>query len=253
MPRTFLIAVGSLAVAAVLWLALRARPASAGPPVVLWAWERAEDLRFLDPAQVAVAYLAGTVTLTGEHAVAVPRMQPLGVAPGTVLAAVVRIETSSSSPPRFTPGQGWEAAEAIAALASRPEVSTCQVDYDAPASARPFYAALLADLRRRLPPGRRLSITALASWCLGDPWIDQLPVDEAVPMLFRMGPVGREVRRRLDEGRDFSSRLCRHSAGVSTDEPLPQLRPRRRVYIFHPKPWTETAARSIIRQVRSWQ
>ena len=32
-----------------------------------------------------------------------------------------------------------------------------------------------------------LTITALASWCDGDDWIDGLPVADASPMLFRMG------------------------------------------------------------------
>ena len=39
---------------------------SAVPLLVLWAWERPEDLRFLDPIRVGVAFLAATVRLWAE-------------------------------------------------------------------------------------------------------------------------------------------------------------------------------------------
>ena len=44
-------------------------------------------------------------------------------------------------------------------------------------------------VRRRLPRDLPLSMTALASWCAGDTWIEALPVDEAVPMLSRWGRI----------------------------------------------------------------
>ena len=40
-------------------------------------------------------------------------------------------------------------------------------------------------------------MTALASWCLSDRWISDLPVDEAVPMLFQMGPETPDIKRML--------------------------------------------------------
>ena len=56
-----------------------------------------------------------------------------------------------------------------------------------------------------------LTITALESWCDRDHWIGGLPVADATPMLFRMGP-----GERIPE--DFAIGLCRSSLGVSTDE-----------------------------------
>ncbi|MGB0036522.1 MAG: hypothetical protein WBP79_13720, partial [Candidatus Acidiferrales bacterium] len=35
------------------------------PRVMLWAWERSEDLRGIDPREAGVAFLARTVFLTG--------------------------------------------------------------------------------------------------------------------------------------------------------------------------------------------
>ncbi len=244
--------IATAVLAGLLWLHARRGPANT-PAIFLWAWERPEDLRYLDTKTAGVAYLSGTITLRGDDTIIVPRLQPLRVASGASMSGVVRIETDAGFSPSLSNGQRKAAVEGILRLTYRPGAAGCQVDFDAVQSQRGFYAALIRDLRRRLPGDWRLSITALASWCLDDDWIAGLPVDEAVPMLFRMGPDGPGIRRRLQSGSDFQDRACRTSAGVSTDEPLPPLRRGRRVYIFHPKPWTEASARAIIGQVRSWQ
>src|SRR3982750_598009 len=51
------------------------------PARILWAWERAEDLEFLDPNQFAVAFLAQTLVLKNDEVVFRPRRQPLKVGP----------------------------------------------------------------------------------------------------------------------------------------------------------------------------
>jgi hypothetical protein len=121
-----------------------------------------------------------------------------------------------------------------------------QVDFDARVSERAFYRGLLERLHEELSRDVRLSITALASWCLDDPWIRDLPVDEAVPMLFRMGPDRDAVLDYLASGGDFKVDLCRHSAGLSLDEPVYRVPRGRTLYFFSPGRWTpqliETAA-----------
>lgn len=223
------------------------------PKLVLWAWERPEDLSFIDPSEVSVAYLAGTIRLRSGAVEAVPRLQPLKVPKKTRVAAVVRIESAASASTPLTAAQREQAVSAIVWMTNRPGTVGTQIDFDARSSERAFYGDLLRDLRRRLPSGVALSITALASWCMEDDWIAGLPIDEAVPMLFRMGPGDAEVRRRLRRGQDFTDPACRLSAGVSTDEPLPRLHYGRRVYIFHPRPWTAASAAIILREVKSWQ
>jgi hypothetical protein len=115
-----------------------------------------------------------------------------------------------------------------------------QIDFDATVSERNFYRSLLETLRRDLPASTRLSITALASWCAGDDWLSDLPIDEAVPMLFRLGVDRRQFHRRLETGQPFESRMCQKSAGVSTDEPV-NPPPVARLYIFNPKPWSKSS------------
>ena len=61
------------------------------PQKIIWAWERPEDLRFLDPKVYGVAFLAQTIFLEKDGVSPKPRRQPLEVAPGTYLIAVTRI------------------------------------------------------------------------------------------------------------------------------------------------------------------
>jgi hypothetical protein len=104
-----------------------------------------------------------------------------------------------------------------------------------------------------MPPRVRLSITALASWCIHDDWLTTLPVDEAVPMLFRMGADRPQIVQHLKSGGVFSPALCRHSLGISLDEPLPAMPSGRRVYVFNPRSWSQEDVRKIVEEINRWQ
>jgi hypothetical protein len=207
---------------------------------MVWAWERPERLEFLDARQTGVAFLASTVTIRDQDVWVQPRMQPLRIPKDARLMAVVRIEAQR---PALRDGQRRAAVDAIVAASHLPRVSAVQIDFDATLSQREFYRAMLYDLRARLPQ-TPISITALASWCVSDNWLAGLPIDEAVPMLFRMGRDDRAIRLRLRAGDDFREPLCRASIGVSNDEPLPALPSGRRVYWFAPRVWTQVAYRA---------
>jgi hypothetical protein len=223
--------------------ARRADPLPGFPRVFIWAWERREDLSRIDPRSVGVAFLARTVCPREDGVFVRPRMQPLLVPPNTTLIAVVRVESGGHASGADVP----RTARAIADAAGMPGVRALQVDFDAVASERVFYRALLQDLRRRVPPQRPLSITALASWCESDGWISGLPVTEAVPMLFRMGP------ERYSAGGDFRGDLCRSSVGISTDELPSRIPSGRRVYVFNPRAWSADQLQAMLRKVGQWQ
>jgi hypothetical protein len=236
--KTLAAAAGIVAIA-FLW-PRPADPLPDFPHVFLWAWEVPENLEFLDPHAAGVAFLARTVCLRGGSVSVRPRLQPLRYAPGTVLMAVVRVEPQDSNLP---PVDATSAA--IAESAAIPNVRALQVDFDATLSQRAYYRELLANLRRRVPPSTPISMTALTSWCQSDGWIAGLPVVEAVPMLFRMGPGERPART-------FRPALCQSSAGVSVDELLREPPSAARLYIFNPRPWTEATYRAALREVRKW-
>jgi hypothetical protein len=276
------------------------------PHVMLWAWERPEDLRAISSRKMGVAFLARTVELRslplrgefakkgtpgetwfGRDAAASPgvtlkpRMQPLRVGKEAVLMAVVRLETTNdlwhrpidsksdaadaSAMTLYSDVQRETVVNMIVAAARLPQVKALQIDFDAARSEQLFYASLLKNVRAELPEGMPLSITALASWCISDPWLDGLPpgtIDEAVPMLFRMGPDGLEVASYVESGGEFRARACRGSVGVSTDERFSQAIlsgaiatknwSGRRIYVFSPQSWVESRAEALSAEVAKW-
>lgn len=206
---------------------------SDAPQVMLWAWERPLDLRSIDTATTGIAFLAQTLTLEGDDVRFDPRRQPLQVAENAYLIAVTRIETvrKTESRPTYSPEQTERIAALVNDTLERPNVRGVQIDFDAVASERPFYRRLIAELRQNLPAGTPLTMTALASWCVGETWLNDMDVDEAVPMAFEMGADTERVRSYIKSGQDWTVPLCRESYGVSADEPpLEGLRPERRVY-----------------------
>lgn len=204
------------------------------PRIVLWAWERPEDLRFLAGRKVGVAFLAATVRFSGGATHVVRRRQPLLVDKATPLMAVVRVETTRGAKAALSAEQ----REAVIATALRaadlPRMSAVQIDSDAVVSERAFFRKVLTDLRARLAPRTGLSFTALGSWCAGDRWLEGLPVDETVPMLFQMGPDAAVIRARAAAG--GLAPECRGATGLATDEAFAQTSGR--VYLFSPEPWT---------------
>jgi hypothetical protein len=215
------------------------------PDLMLWAWERPEDLRGLD-RRIGVAFLAQTIRIATSDFIVVPRRQPLRVAPETMLVAVTRIETGRAAQPDRTDIDSL--ASAILRTTTLPRIAVVQIDFDAVASERTMYAHLIRRVRQQLEPSLPLSVTALASWCKDDDWLGDLPADEVVPMLFRMGPANEPFRSMARSPRQGQP-ACRHAIGTSLDEPIAVARDRRRRYVFSPKAWTpqlvEHAARGL--------
>jgi Protein of unknown function (DUF3142) len=210
------------------------------PRVTLWAWERPEDLSSADSEQFAIAYLDQTLTISLiVHAQ--PRRDPVIFPAAAARIPVVRIE--AARPALLDAEARAEAIRAILDSARAPGIAALQVDFDATRSQRDWYRELIVELRREMPPQLPLSITALASWCSYDDWLRGLPVDEAVPMFFRMEP---DRRRAPANFGDFQIRepLCRSAVGVSTGEPWPSGLSGKRIYVFPDHGWhTDLTAR----------
>src|ERR1700690_3976997 len=94
-----------------------ADPLPGFPHVFLWAWERPENLEFLDPHSTGVAFLARTVCLGGGVVSVHPRVQPLRYPRAGVLMAVVPVEPQGSALPPVE-----AASAAIAEAAAIPGV-----------------------------------------------------------------------------------------------------------------------------------
>ena len=213
------------------------------PLVILWAWERPENLEYVDPQRFGVAFLAQTLTIKADEVTYNPRRQPLKVHPNAKLIAVTRIESEKTTRERaaLSDEQRMKLVERILKTLELENVTAIQIDFDAVSSERDFYRKLLQDLRRELPDNVPLSMTALASFCVGDRWLNDLPVDEAVPMVFRMGTDSERIKSMLRSGADFRGNLCQRSYGIALDEPIKtSFEKQRRVYVFNAHSWTPT-------------
>ena len=219
--------------------------------LVVWAWERSEDLRFLPPG-VEIAVQTGFVVLSSDQVLARGRRHALLAQPGQVTINVVHVQIDPVHPPLWTPAQRSKAAREVVRLAGNPRARRVQIDFEAPASRRTLVLDLTGDVRAKLPPDTGLSMTALASWCEGETWISQSKADEIVPMLFRMGAGGAAIRSRLNAGEDFATPRCRSALGVSTDTPIPRAPLGRRVYLFNPHSWTPSDFDRVRRSLRAW-
>ncbi len=250
-------ALGALAVLVLLGFAgdrmrtARASPRIDLPQLMLWAWDRDDDLRFLDKSDTGVAFLAATLTLRGDGVVLTPRHNPLAVPEGIKRVAVIHVETDRANPPQLSREQMQRFVEVLGAVSDEVPHHVLQVDYEAVASQRAFFIEAIAALRLRLP-GAPISVTALASWCINENWTARLDADEVVPMLFRMGYEGRRVRALFAKRGDFRSPDCRSSFGIATDE-LPAVLPSgRRVYVFSPRRWSEESYKTVRTRINQW-
>ena len=235
-----------------LLLAASCRPApSPSSPLVLWAWERPEDLRFAG-ASAEVAVQTGFVELSGDGLQARGRRSPLRTAspPST---ALVHVQIDHDRPLEWTPLLRSRTSAAILHYAAAVPVRRVQLDFEVRGSERAVLLDVLADLRRGLPAGTALSMTALASWCDTEGWLDRAPVDEIVPMVFRMTAGGEALRKRLAAGGDFRNPRCRTALGIATDSPVVRAPPGRRVYLFNPRSWTAADFEKARQGVEGWR
>ena len=85
-------------------------------------------------------------------------------------------------------------------------VAGLQLDIDSPTSALPRYAEFIREVRKRLPDGMRISITALLDWFRDGAGIDAViaAVDEFVPQFYDIGDPGdaqAAIASRIDAAR----------------------------------------------------
>lgn len=180
------------------------------------------------------------------------RTQPLALPAGVRLVPVVHVEAAADAPADLTPAQ----RDVIVAAALRHAATATagagllQLDFEAPFRQHDTYRTLVAAIRKALPADVRLSVTALAHWCSQGDWLDRLPVDEVVPMLYRLGPHADDWRRRFAQNDAGLARRCRGPAlGFATNDPPPTTLLARtiRPYWFDEAAWSNPSRPPLYR------
>ncbi|MCK9265653.1 hypothetical protein M0P98_02020 [bacterium] len=217
----------------------------------IWAWERTENLLFLEGSDVEINFYAGITLYKNGITSFTPRRNPLIVPDDVYLIAVFRIENRQSFIP--TSNQLEETVKNILNVCNNKRISGCQIDFDAKVSEQVFYKQLLTSLKKNLPYYKILTMTALASWSYEGSWLDSLPVKYATPMFFRMGVDDFSIRNMLVGESFMGSKVTKEFVGISTDEPLPPAKylRNRKFCIFNSKPWTEENFKEIISKVEN--
>lgn len=220
-----------------LFMALLAQEGVAQTRTLLWVWDRPQLFASL-PEATGVAYLHATVRLSGTESRTSWRQWPLRVAPGATVVPVVHVALDNLSPSPLDDAQQQAIAAAIEHAATHGNRSGwVQLDFEARRSQREAYVALLRRLQPLRQGGMRISATALASWCMDDPWLPAGLLDEIVPMYFRMGGESARIRQRLGTTGKAAVPACRNAAGLMLGEDWPALRDVKRRYVFHAGSW----------------
>jgi hypothetical protein len=215
-----------------LWPALALALALGGPQTstrasnapasntIPWVW--ATHDRIPDAATDA-AVLIESFHLIGTAVHWRPRglIVPLPAADPPRITPVVHVEVSRVAPPPSLLVAKEQIAAAVLRAARGSTSGWVQLDLEAPLRLKADYLELVQFTRASLPPGMRLSVTALAWWCTGGQWLDTLAADEVVPMFFRMGKDSAALRQTVSQSPERLHPKCRSGAiGTAVQEPL---------------------------------
>ncbi len=221
---------------------------SVKPKLVLFAWDRAEDLTFLEPGEAEVVAWMSTLKLRGDGITFHPRRLPLRLPSHLEAQPIVRLESEGFALPAYD--------QVIPRLAESSVVDSRRgrvpllLDFDARESERDWYRGLLRELAK--DSARPVGITALASWCLTTPFFapERPTLLTVIPMLYDMGPRQNALYTRLYRQKDLTP-ACRGTIGLATDQ-IPAWRPpAQTIYLFHHQRWTREAFDEACRKLQA--
>lgn len=220
------------------------------PKFILWAWERNENLNFIDSKKVGIAYLSLTIQIKKDKIIKRPRLNLISFPSDTYTFPVIRIEATNIELSRLDKDLISQITIDIYNLTLSRGIKKIQIDFEVTKSQRGFYKALLADLRKKIIPRIEISITGLASWCFDDNWIQNLEVEEVVPMLFDLGYDKNVFINKINRGEYFTEELCRKAVGISTRQSNFDLPKDLNIYIFSPEQWNHKSYETIIQKLK---
>ncbi len=219
-----------------LWAALLLSGLAHAADDIPWIWHSSSA-----PAQASeVAVLLDHLVLSGNDIQIRPRRRMLVVGKATRVTAVVHVQTDARHPPTLGPRQSQAIIAAMTAASRQSTSGWVQLDFEALQSQRTFYLALVAAVRRQIPPNTKLSVTVLASWCQQAGLLAKIEADEVVPMFFHMGAATDDYRARLLQNTERLDPRCRNqAAGFAVQEAPPRVVQQRytRRYWFNFKNW----------------
>src|SRR3989339_326524 len=184
--------------------------------IYLYAWNRNEDFKFLSDEKdrrISIVFYAGSVVIRDGGISYSRRKSHLEIPEDIYSFPVIRIDNFSS--PGYMDANIREIAEFVVQQCK--EASECQVDLDAKTSEYESYIKLIREIKEKLPEVR-ISITALASWCSSGSWLDKMPIDRAVPMLYQLGHDEAWIKKEMPGSWFLKNKICADDVALSTEE-----------------------------------
>lgn len=200
------------------------------PSEFWWYWDR-PAVQLPHPAPgIGAAVVVTHVILSGSGHFRQTRRSALPLPAATPVLPVIHVEIDHARPFAGNAVQRDALRDAVIDAAMRGKSPWIQLDFEVRRSQREFWLSSVAAIRAALPETVRLSVTALASWCYGDRWLNEVHADEVVPMYFRLDAARPDYELRSAAG--ISEPRCAQAHGLADDEPpWPQALPGRR-YLF---------------------
>lgn len=208
------------------------------PTIVLWSWQVSDDLSFIDPNNTAVAPLLATIQVDCFSRLTIqPRINHLITPKNTILIPVFRLRIA---PTLLDDDVVKQIVNVILSMSKQSQL--IQLDWDVKYSQRTLYKNIIERLTQNL---RKIALATLASNCTCDKWLESLPIEYAVPMLYRGG---------RDESRDFAMttikevfkrtgrwriKKCRNNVGLIVNDEIykPQ---NHRLFVFNKLRWNKS-------------
>jgi hypothetical protein len=88
-------------------------------------------------------------------------------------------------------------------------------------------------------PNLKVSITALASWCVDDGWIETLDIEYAVPMLYRMGDDAHKIMHSFSSTLAWPVKKCQNNVAFEVQGTFIKPTRNAKVFLFNNKAWSE--------------
>lgn len=220
------------------------------PSLNVWTWDRFDDLSFMKGEKGKIAALIATFRVTAAGRVITELRHHDFSRPRSVsLITVFRLEIN---PTTLVNNEAIDHIVAsIKGLAKRGE--EIQIDFDATKSQRFLYKKILQKLSDSTD--KRLSMTALASWCTYDDWLDSLPISYAVPMLYTLGREQLQMFHYLRENKHWGVRACKGYVGLSLNDlsllENPSIMSTHKVFLFNNHAWSQEDFKRIQEKVKS--
>lgn len=214
------------------------------PQIILWSWQRQDNLSFLKEGST-VAPLISTLVIKDQNITENRRLNSLKLPKAANVIPVIRIEISKGT--KLTD----DTIDNIFYLFKRyidalsPKI--VQIDFDALKSQRGFYKKLLEKLTYNFSH-IKWTITSLASWCLYDPWIDDLPIDYAIPMFYNLGSQKEKILANLKLN-SYKSKKCKSIIGMHAKTMLKLKQNENIIFIFTDTPWTKKQYDTILKDL----